>query len=74
VLSSDADFPAAVTKPSVVVKHDTQTGRWVTVFRAQWSANPDVLPHFTVGNMKHSVDIYTGKVRLQFIATFEADR
>lgn len=23
-------------------------GRWVTVFKAQWSPNPDVYPHFTV--------------------------
>jgi hypothetical protein len=23
-------------------------GRWVTVFKAQWSQNPDVYPHFSV--------------------------
>ena len=57
-------------------------GRWVTVFRAQWSPNPDVLPHFTVrrqstaccliltrllpmlqvGNLDHSLEIYSCKV------------
>lgn len=60
------------------------------MLRAQWSSNPNVLPHFTVssapsshshavilsimnmmypcqiGNMNHSLDIYTGKVRDNF--------
>ncbi|KAL5529639.1 hypothetical protein ACEPAG_5624 [Sanghuangporus baumii] len=48
-------------KPLCTIRHDCQTGRWVTVFKTQWSPNPDVYPHFTVGNMKHSLDIYSGK-------------
>ncbi|CAA7271660.1 unnamed protein product [Cyclocybe aegerita] len=48
-------------KPFSHVNHNCQTGRWVTILRAQWSPNPDVYPHFTVGNMRHSLDIYSGK-------------
>ncbi|KZT68200.1 WD40 repeat-like protein [Daedalea quercina L-15889] len=62
VLESNITFPSS--RPSYQVKHNCQTGRWVTVFRAQWSSNPDYVPHFTVGNMSHSLDIYsdTGEV------------
>jgi len=35
-------------KPGGEVTHDCQTGRWLTVFRAQWSPNPEAYPHFTV--------------------------
>ncbi|PAV23918.1 WD40 domain containing protein [Pyrrhoderma noxium] len=45
-------------KPFCSINHDCQTGRWVTIFKAQWSPNPDAYPHFTVGNMRHSLDIY----------------
>ncbi|EJD02328.1 WD40 repeat-like protein [Fomitiporia mediterranea MF3/22] len=48
-------------KPFCNIKHDCQTGRWVTIFKAQWSPNPDAYPHFTIGNMKHSLDIFSGK-------------
>jgi hypothetical protein len=30
-------------------RHDTQVGRWVTVFKAQWSPYPDIAPHIMVG-------------------------
>jgi len=29
-------------------RHDTQVGRWVTVFKAQWSPYADVAPHVAV--------------------------
>ncbi|KZV86551.1 WD40 repeat-like protein [Exidia glandulosa HHB12029] len=48
-------------RPSGHIDHDCQTGRWLTVFKAVWSPNPDAYPHFTVGNMKHSLDIVTFK-------------
>ncbi|GAA99689.1 hypothetical protein E5Q_06393 [Mixia osmundae IAM 14324] len=47
----------AVFEPAVSVSHDNQTGRYVSVFKAQWSPNPDVLPHFTIGNMNHRLDV-----------------
>ncbi|KAH8106752.1 WD40 repeat-like protein [Cristinia sonorae] len=55
-------FPTS--RPKNDVSHDCQTGRWLTVFKAQWSPNPDVYPHITVGNMLHSLDIYSCKGEL----------
>ncbi|GLB34907.1 putative WD40 repeats [Lyophyllum shimeji] len=56
---SSAPFPSS--RPFSFVNHNCQTGRWVTVLKAQWSPNPDVYPHFTIGNMNHSLDIFSCK-------------
>ncbi len=55
----DLDAPIASThfQPSKVYNHNCQTGRWLTILRAQWSLNMDYIPHFTVGNMKRSLDV-----------------
>ncbi|WVQ84906.1 hypothetical protein IAT38_007069 [Cryptococcus sp. DSM 104549] len=50
-------YSPATFKPSTVVPHDCQTGRWLTILRAQWSTNMDYMPHFTVGNMKRRLDV-----------------
>ncbi|KAF9520558.1 hypothetical protein BS47DRAFT_1387175 [Hydnum rufescens UP504] len=49
--------------PSRQISHNCKSGKWVTVLKAQWSPNPDVTAHFTVGNMNHSLNIfaYTGE-------------
>ena len=31
--------------------HNCQTGRWLTILRAQWSLNIDYMPHFTVSGL-----------------------
>ncbi|KAI0054131.1 WD40 repeat-like protein [Auriscalpium vulgare] len=54
-LAKDGPFPNF--KPFSQLGHNCQTGRWLTVLKAQWSQNPDVYPHFTIGSMKHSLDI-----------------
>ncbi|KAF8651464.1 hypothetical protein AX16_004763 [Volvariella volvacea WC 439] len=59
VLESNDTFPSS--RPFSRIHHDCQTGKWLTILRAQWSPNPDVYPHFTVGNMKHSLDIFSCK-------------
>ncbi|KZT11271.1 WD40 repeat-like protein [Laetiporus sulphureus 93-53] len=59
VLKRDSAFPSS--RPFSQIKHNCQTGRWLTVLRAQWSPNPDYYPHFTVGNMEHSLDIFSCK-------------
>ncbi|KAL0565950.1 hypothetical protein V5O48_016065 [Marasmius crinis-equi] len=59
---SDDKFPSS--RPIHRIRHDCQTGRWLTVLKAQWSSNPDVYPHFTVGNMQHSLDIFSCKGEL----------
>ncbi|KAJ4375257.1 hypothetical protein N0V83_002343 [Neocucurbitaria cava] len=54
---TDADM-----KPSIVVPHNNQTGRWVTILRAQWQQFPqDGVQRFCIGNMNRFVDIYTAK-------------
>ena len=54
---SDAPLAAGQFQPSRIIPHNCQTGRWLTILRAQWSLNMDYIPHFTVGNMKRSLDV-----------------
>ncbi|KAF9535303.1 WD40-repeat-containing domain protein [Crepidotus variabilis] len=58
----DGEFPNL--KPFSQIRHNCQTGRWLTILRAQWSTNPDVFPYFSVGNMNHSLDLYSCKGEL----------
>ncbi|KAM3413788.1 hypothetical protein BST61_g10472 [Cercospora zeina] len=47
--------------PATIVPHNNQTGRWVTILRAQWQLQPqDGIQRFVIGNMNRFVDIYTG--------------
>lgn len=57
--AKNSPFPSA--RPFSRLRHNCQTGRWLTILRAQWTPNPDVYPHFTIGNMDHSLDIFTCK-------------
>ncbi|KAL1747567.1 WD40-repeat-containing domain protein [Schizophyllum fasciatum] len=59
VFKGDGQFPSM--RPLRVIPHNCQTGRWLTPLRARWTENPDVYPHFTVGNMHHSLDIFSAK-------------
>ncbi|KIM87143.1 hypothetical protein PILCRDRAFT_815601 [Piloderma croceum F 1598] len=52
---------APLPKPFSQIRHNCQTGKWLTILRAQWTTNPDTYPHFTIGNMEHSLDIYSCK-------------
>lgn len=46
-------------KPAEVVKHNNQTGRWVTILKPQWQRHPsDGIPKFAIGNMNRFVDVY----------------
>ncbi|KAF4200139.1 hypothetical protein CNMCM8927_003864 [Aspergillus lentulus] len=52
---SDAEM-----KPDTVVRHNCQTGRWVTILRPQWQANPQSpIQRFCIGNMNRFVDVYS---------------
>ncbi|KAJ9128273.1 hypothetical protein QFC24_000566 [Naganishia onofrii] len=46
--------------PHLKVKHNCQTGRYVTIFKAQWCQNAELAPHFSIGNMKKRVSVYSG--------------
>lgn len=48
-----------VMKPETVVRHNCQTGRWVTILKPQWQRHPqDGLQKFCIGNMNRFVDVY----------------
>ncbi|GFP59844.1 DNA damage-binding protein cmr1 [Trichoderma asperellum] len=46
-------------EPAHTVKHNNQTGRWVTILKPQWQKNPeDGIQKFSIGNMNRFVDVY----------------
>ncbi|KAF7588310.1 hypothetical protein BBP40_005909 [Aspergillus hancockii] len=48
-------------KPDTVIRHNCQTGRWVTILRPQWQLNPQShIQRFCIGNMNRFVDVYSG--------------
>ncbi|KAL8802474.1 MAG: hypothetical protein Q9182_003782 [Xanthomendoza sp. 2 TL-2023] len=56
------DLTEKAMAPSAVIRHNNQTGRWVTILRAQWQMHPsDGVQRFCIGNMNRFVDIYTSK-------------
>ncbi|KAH9005298.1 WD40 repeat-like protein [Lactarius hatsudake] len=56
LMATDVPFPNF--KPVTRIRHNCQTGKWLTMLKAQWSPNPDVYPHFTIGDLDHSLDIF----------------
>ncbi|KKA26001.1 hypothetical protein TD95_002721 [Thielaviopsis punctulata] len=46
-------------QPEHVVRHNNQTGRWVTILKPQWQRRPaDGVHKFVIGNMNRFVDVY----------------
>ncbi|GEQ72709.1 hypothetical protein JCM33374_g6396 [Metschnikowia sp. JCM 33374] len=42
-----------------VLKHNCQTGRWVSILKSRWQRSPrDGIQKFAIGNMNRSIDIY----------------
>jgi WD40 repeat protein len=53
------ELDAKTMKPTAVIKHNNQTGRWVTILKPQWQEKPqDGIQKFAIGNMNRFVDIY----------------
>ncbi|RFU27889.1 hypothetical protein B7463_g8435, partial [Scytalidium lignicola] len=45
--------------PSATIRHNNQTGRWVTILKPQWQEQPeDGIQKFVIGNMNRFVDVY----------------
>ena len=45
--------------PTHSVRHNNQTGRWVTILKPQWQRNPrDGQQKFVIGNMNRFVDVF----------------
>lgn len=46
-------------KPASVIRHNNQTGRWVTILKPQWQRRPaDGIMKMAIGNMNRFVDVY----------------
>ncbi|EIW85143.1 WD40 repeat-like protein [Coniophora puteana RWD-64-598 SS2] len=59
-LGSSTSFPSFT--PFCRIRHNCQTGKWLTILRAVWSPNPDVYPHFTIAGIRdHAVYVYSCK-------------
>jgi len=57
---SPTAVPEAAMTPKTIIPHNNQTGRWVTILRAQWQSAPqDGIQKFAIGNMNRFVDVYT---------------
>ncbi|KAM6500479.1 WD40-repeat-containing domain protein [Amanita muscaria] len=59
IFASTGNEAFPTMRPFNRIRHNCQTGKWLTILRAQWSPNPDVYPHFTIGNMNHSLNIFS---------------
>lgn len=46
-------------KPDKTIRHNCQTGRWVSILKARWQRCPqDNIQKFVIGNMNRSFDVY----------------
>ncbi|KAL8930374.1 MAG: hypothetical protein Q9172_000083 [Xanthocarpia lactea] len=60
--TAGVDLTEKEMAPSAIIRHNNQTGRWVTILRAQWQLHPsDNVQRFCIGNMNRFVDVYTSK-------------
>jgi WD40 repeat protein len=54
------DLDAKSMKPTSVIKHNNQVGRWVTILKPQWQERPeDGIQKFVIGNMNRFVDVFS---------------
>lgn len=45
--------------PTVKIKHNCQTGKWVSILKAHWHNSPaDGIAKFTIANMKRYIDVF----------------
>lgn len=53
------DIGETSMKPAHTVRHNNQTGRWVTILKPQWQKRPtDGIQKFVIGNMNRFVDVF----------------
>ncbi|GMM45327.1 Cmr1 protein [Pichia kluyveri] len=46
--------------PDVTIKHNCQSGRWVSILKSRWHERPrDGVEKFVIANMKKSLDVYS---------------
>ncbi|EGX96503.1 WD repeat containing protein [Cordyceps militaris CM01] len=57
--SPGQDIDGSKLEPAQIIKHNNQTGRWVTILKPQWQLRPkDGHQKFAIGNMNRFVDIF----------------
>lgn len=57
--SRDRTSPAELW-PHKEIRHNCQSGRWVSILKARWQENPrDGFQKFAIGNMSRSIDIFS---------------
>lgn len=62
VVAEDDGEESPEIEPTYTIRHNNQTGRWVTILRAQWQQHPQDGQHkFVIANMNRSLDIYTSR-------------
>lgn len=50
----------AAMRPTATIKHNNQTGRWVTILKPHWQDRPeDGIQKFVIGNMNRFVDVFS---------------
>lgn len=51
-------------EPPTSIRHNNQTGRWVTILKPHWQEKPTFVgggaQRFVIGNMNRFVDVYAG--------------
>lgn len=53
------DIGDEIMEPATQIRHNNQTGRWVTILKPQWQLNPsDGVNKFAIANMNRFVDVY----------------
>jgi WD40 repeat protein len=51
--------PEDILAKPIQVPHNNQTGKWLTLFRARFNANPAVESHFSMGSMVRHAEIWS---------------
>lgn len=55
----DLSRPDDILAKPIQIPHNNQTGKWLTLFRARFNANPAVESHFTIGSMVRHAEIWS---------------
>ncbi|UZJ57343.1 hypothetical protein CBS101457_006663 [Exobasidium rhododendri] len=56
---SQRSRPEDVLAKPIQIPHNNQTGKWLTLFRARFNANPAVESHFSMGSMVRHAEIWS---------------
>lgn len=51
--------PDSLLSKPILIPHNNQTGKWLTLFRARFNANPAVESHFSIGSMARHAEIWS---------------